>query len=545
VAKGPNTLFSERTSRYQVRARGLRRDIARSLGLVLAFVWVAIGLAASSPSASARPLIAVPPSLEQQIRQPCVLYLCVSNPTGNLNWTNTLGDLSTHYCDIFACSPMDLVPNHGFDDNLFPLNPDWAFKLQAGHAPDALQLCGGFPSAKPNVPWFPLGQPPCTSQPTTLDEPGFGTMAQIACPYGRHPYFDSIHGHYNWEPATYEGTLTWDEAIGHSPPGTDDEYSLGLTTDNLDGATKSNPDGIHIEFDSDETIDRFQTPWWEQFHHAVDAHNGSAGPFVQGHLAEVTGLIGLDTAHDPAAESHPVYSLAIQTNRSSALAGKIDRWAIFARTWGNEGYCSDDNHTLPPGPLTVRIPWLDNSNGIRPNSVIGVRVLGSSSFHTNLDNGGIRAAVIPNKGVLITFDLSAKASSEPLYDGTVDLQWILGPPTNVPQTIQRPVTPRGEDQEDSDVEPSVGRLWKHLPSRTRRRALALLPNPHPEPDTKHVRIVMTEAPTAPLRKADAYIPARRDHEVNARGKAQRRALCRAYNSHVPRYRTPCPRTERR
>jgi hypothetical protein len=266
---------------------------------------------------------------------------------------------------------------------------------------------------------------------------------------------------------------------------------------------------------------------------------------VQGHLAEVTGLIGLDTAHDPAAESHPVYSLAIQTNRSSALAGKIDRWAIFARTWGNEGYCSDDNHTLPPGPLTVRIPWLDNSNGIRPNSVIGVRVLGSSSFHTNLDNGGIRAAVIPNQGVLITFDLSAEASSEPLYDGTVDLQWILGPPTNRPQKIQRPTTQRGEDQEDSDVEPSVGRLWKHLPSRTRRRALALLPNPHPEPDTKHVRIVMTEAPTAPLRKADAYIPARRDHAVNARGKAQRRALCRAYNNHVPRYRTPCPRTRRR
>jgi hypothetical protein len=517
----------------------------RGRALVLALAWAAIGLAAPAPAATSRPLIAMPPSLEQQIRQPCVLYLCVTNPAGNIGWTKTLGDLSTHYCEIFTCSPMDLVPNHGFDDNLFPLNPDWAFKLQAGTVPDALALCGGFPSAKPNVPWHPLGQPPCTSQPTTLDEPGFGTMAQIACPYGRHPYFDSVHGHYNWEPATYEGTLTWDEAIGHSPPGTDDEYSLGLTTDNLDGATKANPAGIHIEFDSDETIDRFETPWWEQFHHAVDAHNGTAGPFVQGHLAEVTGLIGLDTAHDPAAESHPVYSLAIQTNRRSALAGKIDRWALFARTWGNEGYCADDNHTLPPGPLTVRIPWLDNSDGIRPSSVVGVRVLGSSSFHTDVDNPGIKASVIQNKGVLITFDLSAETSSEPLYDGTVDLQWIFGPPTNAPSTIHRPAPQRGEGQEDADVEVRVGRLWRQLESRTRRRALALLPHPHRKPDTKRVSIVMTPAPTAPLRKPDPYVPARRDPAAIARGTAERRALCRAYKNHIPRYRTSCAPTKRR
>jgi hypothetical protein len=81
------------------------------------------------------------------------------------------------------------------------------------------------------------------------------------------------------------------------------------------------------------------------------------GHYINGDFAVVTGLIGLDTAHTPAAESHPVYAMAIQNNRQQALAGGTDTWAIFARKFGNEGYCSQRDHPLPAGPITIRIPW--------------------------------------------------------------------------------------------------------------------------------------------------------------------------------------------
>ena len=41
---------------------------------------------------------------------------------------------------------MDFVPDHGFDDNLFPFDPDWANSIAPinGGVPDANQLCGEF-----------------------------------------------------------------------------------------------------------------------------------------------------------------------------------------------------------------------------------------------------------------------------------------------------------------------------------------------------------------------------------------------------------------
>src|SRR5205823_7929646 len=113
---------------------------------------------------------------------------------------------------------------------------------------------------------------------------------------------ERFRGHINWEPATYEGTLQWEE---HAPPGTDDEYSLQLYPFNLDGVTAGNNggDSLHIEFDSDETIDHFDDNfWWYEFHAGVDDSDAAAHAFIDGSLAEVTGLVGLDTVHTPAAE---------------------------------------------------------------------------------------------------------------------------------------------------------------------------------------------------------------------------------------------------
>ena len=547
-----------------------------------AAVLVCFGMAAWPTATGARPLVDAPAHLLDEASQPCVLYSCTGNPRPHINWVNSLGSLPTGYCAEYGpCKPMDLVPDHGFDDNLFPFDPDWAYFSEHRQAPNANQLCGEFEG--------PLA---CTSYPVGYDAPGVDTAAYFACPFGRPPYFGSFHGHVNWEPATYEGTLEWEE---HSPPGTDDDYSISLNTRGRAGATAARLAGVGLEFDSDETIDHFNNvTWWRQFHENVDKEDHAnalvallrSEPLVpkniveaavraakvakaaveadiNGHLAVVTGLIGLDTAHSVAAESHPVYEMAIETNRKSALAGGVDRWALFARNWGNEGFCSQYNHTLPPGPLTVRIPWLNNASGVLVGALArparSVAVLKSTELQTNVSPEGKNAVhVLPGEGVLVTLDLSTPPSHEPLYWGTIDLKWTFGPPS---ATVGRATgtLPKGnaplarnadadEEGEKSDVEPAVGRLWSKLPRAVRLRALAGLP------DRRLARVIRPSRPArmtiagpliAPLRTIEAFVPPPRDHENITLGQAERDALCKAFKNHVPRYRAMCRPTTRR
>ena len=398
-------VYSESTAESSPRWSWVRRARLSRWALI-ALLWIMVSTGqASAASTGSRPLVDAPPQLLGQAASPCVLYSCAGNPRPHLNWINTVGQLPVDYCSVFNCMPLDLIPDHGFDDNLFPFDPDWAFFAETGHAPDANMLCHQFEG---NAPY--LGSPPCSSQHVTTDGPGTGTLASRACPLGRAAInppslfpVPSFHGHVNWEPATYEGLLTWGE---HSAQGTDDDYSLELQTPNGSGATTGNGGGqVRLEFDSDETIDNFDgNPWWNQFHQAVRATDFAqtfqlpgnfAGQLINGHLAVVTGLVGLDTAHTPATESHPVFIMAIQTNRKAALTGGVDRWAFFVRNWGNEGFCASHQHVIPVGPLTLRIPWLTRTLGLgaeaRTESASQVTVTGQNIrdlLSDVLDGGG-------------------------------------------------------------------------------------------------------------------------------------------------------------
>ena len=68
---------------------------------------------------------------------------------------------------------------------------------------------------------------------------------------------------------------------------------------------------LQLEFDSDETINHFGTRWWNDFHNAVDNNPNRAHAMVDGKLAVVTGLIGLDCEHSCSTEMHPVCALTI------------------------------------------------------------------------------------------------------------------------------------------------------------------------------------------------------------------------------------------
>lgn len=513
-----------------------------------------------------RPLVYAPPALLALATRPCVMYLCRSNPAPHINWENSLGGLASRWCAIYGCTNgMNLLPVNGFDDNLFPFNPDWAYFVRTGHPPDPGPECDEFPNTRPSD-WgaggsmFGMSVPvPCTTQQVTTDEAGRHVSAYF-CDMGREPpgYF---HGHANWEPATYEGKLEWFE---HSSPGSDDDYSLDLHPFNRDGVTAANNggDAIHIEFDSDETIDHFDSSlWWHGFHDVVDQSEIAAAPprvregphsLIDGDLAEVTGMVGIDAAHTPAAELHPVYAIAIQTDRKAALRGGTDKWAIFARNWGDEGYCSSHDHPIPAGPITVRIPWLNGARGVslaaQPRPATGVKNLGSFFDSMNIGHPAITERVLPGEGVLLTFDLSTNPYDEPEYWGTIDLQWtfvpqrfpVAGLPAGSPGN--RAPTPAAHlpSVGDMDVEGAIDALFRRLPRNVRKAALAHIPPVGVTHRAKRVRLVIRPSPIVPLVKPGAlFLSTPTDQAILKRGKAQLRALCRAYRNRLPGFPGAC------
>jgi hypothetical protein len=493
-----------------------------------------------------RPVINVPGPLLNAAVQPCALIVCAGNLGPHTNLMNAVGGNNRgDYCKMYQCSPMDLIPTSGFDYNLFPYNPDWAWFDNTGTLPDAISLCNEF-KGHPFTP----GSPPCTGQNTTVDSPDFGSFTSVICNQGRSPY-GAFHGHVNYEPATYEGTLTWFEK---SSVGADDEYSLDLTTPNLAGVTSGNnyQKTIHIEFDSDETVDHFDdNAWWKWFHDSVD--NGQ-GYFVTGALAEVTGLVGLDTVHGASAELHPVYAIAIETNpyttnvepKDPRAPNFVDRWAVFARNWGNEGYCSTDDHSLPNRSMWVRIPWHPGATG--------VRVLNNSTdLWANFDNPAVSGRVIPNYGLLLKFDLNA---DQPLWWGTIDVQWTYPPNQGGPPRLrigsvssaapgQRSASRRREGGVSADVERFIKILWDRLPARTRKQALTRLPHPTARlPDTTRAGIVMAPPPSGLLPPPGPFVFPRLAPAVMKRDKAEAHALCWAYRNHIPGLAKACPRRVR-
>jgi hypothetical protein len=316
-------------------------------------------------------------------------------------------------------APFDLIWD-SVDDNLIPLNPQWAFQVEnPGSIPDPQQLCDGFPLVSP---WDPtkgitFGSPACTTQSPSIDIAtgwnGFwcGTGGEAG----------QLAGHVNWGPATYTGPITWEEK---SNVGADDDYNFRLTPPNQAGLVPASDGTLELEFDSDETIDYFTTPWWDSFHNAVDESKSAAGSMVLNKYAIVVGLLGLDAEHSSHTEIHPVWGMAICVNQDP----QDETWAIFARNFGNEGYCSQDQHYLDllGNTIKFRLPWRRGATS--------VSVAGATVFRTNdtrVTGPGVQWAA--GQGVVVSFTLP-RPEDKPRVHGELHLQWAgnLQPPVASP-----------------------------------------------------------------------------------------------------------------
>jgi len=319
-----------------------------------------------------------------------------------------------------GAAPFDLIWDSE-DDNGIPLNPKWGWQIT--HP-------GGFPNPMqcPNGPH----KSPCTTwqDAIKLDTADICKYEQYDPTANNEPPAFGVPGHANWAAGTFVGGIAWET---HSCPcdtwcairtgACDDDYNFDFYPSGGAALTIAR-ENIESEFDSDETIDHFNTPWWNRFHNAVDNYSSDAevnqlwfkepdGTPMR--YAIVTGLIGLEFAHTVSTELHPVWAMAIRV-KDDDPADEV--WALFIRRFGNEGFCSGDQHYLdglPNDTYTFRLPWRPGASAVSVGS--------ATTFLANY-NGTYSLQTAPNQGVLVSF--SAPEGGENRLNGELHLQWTGG-----------------------------------------------------------------------------------------------------------------------
>jgi hypothetical protein len=330
--------------------------------------------------------------------------------------------------------PMDIVPD-GFDDNDLALNPHWNFQQVNSTIPDVSSLCGGlvvpFTGSGSHVM---LGVPSCVSMPVELNLIDGATDATLGL-FGlcQAPNGNGLNGHANWEPVTIEGALQFDEfdhgdtfdSFAH-----DQDYNVYIVPPNDglltvgDARVEDGSQAHKIEFAAPETIELYDTPFWQEIWVAPHILDGRPGI--------VTGLFGIDGVHTPeGSEIHPAWAFSANLSPVNECDGVVsgakcgvDEWAAFVRSYGNEGNCSDHDEVLdiPSSEgFKVRYPW----NGPKGLPVTIV-THAEESFENPTDipmlPGGIKETqVVQDESITVTYDFVTNRSNV-----AADLTFVYG-----------------------------------------------------------------------------------------------------------------------
>lgn len=306
-----------------------------------------------------------------------------------------------------VCSaPLDLVTQQS-DPNGYPLNPVWEYQSQNPSASTtqhnllkAENVCNKFreQNSKPDFSG-------CTSyDKLSIDErPRDALFPPLA--FACNNTFRlvdgvedlrlwSVHGHINWMPVTYEGLLRF---ANFAPDGDvdfmlepDDHYS-GL----LAGNRTHDNDGISVEINRVEVFPRLSSSaMWFNLPRLLRTENS---PLNHPLRTIVVGQFGIDTKHLAHTELHPVYGLAIQTERDDGHSQRIF-WDLFARNWGYEGACSSALHILNSAStpraasslaFNLRATWNAGSYTLDSSKTAGTMLDGNLSWTINHVKDGL------------------------------------------------------------------------------------------------------------------------------------------------------------
>jgi hypothetical protein len=224
------------------------------------------------------------------------------------------------------------------------------------------------------------------------------------------PGMAKIHGHVNWGPATYKGTVVWDGlAVDHDqnfllvPMDGSSQSKAGLTT--------GNDKNIELEFNTRETLQAVEplSPFWERL------KRGDLTRQEEYHRGVVIGLLNLDCVHLCKSELHPVYAIAVLTNIDPTH--QTDTWELFVRNWGNQGECSDHHNLLLLSSNVVKLHlW-------RPDVRYDAEIIPRAPFNSPTGLRHITSPAdlpTPEGGVIVEFNL---LPSKDVLFGTLTFHW--------------------------------------------------------------------------------------------------------------------------
>ena len=375
--------------------------------------------------------------------------VCAAPNTACKNSQCTLPDdtSSTGNAGTTGPLPLDLVWNTT-DPNGLPFNPDWrgrsnpALTLQdpdnGQTFVDVAKACPISDCLSKCVKFCSPGDPNCFSQVVAC---GTSCVRESCTKYPVTSDSGVVTGtgadlvgaecaHDNWFDATYDGKIEFDDYSAHgffNSIGQDDDYNFNLVPP-TGGAGLAGRGKLHSEMAFKETFRDFKSTFWSHFRELVDNIPGDdySAPraLFKDRYAIVTGLLGFDRAHVTHAELHPIYGLALRENQFPAHTAERDCWAIVARNWGNEGFCSGHDHPLDLNlnRITFFLP--------QPGATAVVET--SRDFDTNSNQTAVSEVGLVKDGAEITFFLG-RPENRTQVNGEVCLRWAIRPGTPPPQ----------------------------------------------------------------------------------------------------------------
>ena len=322
--------------------------------------------------------------------------------------------------------PFDLRGSARDANNLLS-QPQWGGQTASGIFPDPMDTT--------KCPNKDFSGPQCSSASREVDTPK--PPKSVICAFGGAPS-QRAKGHVNWEPATYEGTISFGNYSD------DFDWTWNFKPLNEEGLTKKNhgpvkdkPEYIHAEFDSRETVNGFLTTTWRSLRDSFACFEDEPGcpqmtaaarKLLDGKRAIITGLMGLDTEHGGYSELHPVYAMAIEVNP----AVDNNTWILFIRNRGNEGFCSRRDHPLPVtlSKFSLVIPKPTGS------VVTAASFSNETNFSSTIENNCPALQYDPGKqAAIVDYNFLQQPVGRPfrgpMLEGELHIQW----------TVQQPYTP--------------------------------------------------------------------------------------------------------
>ncbi|HKP74222.1 MAG TPA: hypothetical protein VJT67_01710 [Longimicrobiaceae bacterium] len=322
------------------------------------------------------------------------------------------------------------------DGNGFFVNPRWVVQDRVP-LPNVDSLCGEFQQREAGRPRF-LND--CTNHlppQIAFVEPQIriGKLCKGAV------------GHVNWRvasnrpanqsAATVSGRLfVADEGlflgiIGGGVGQVDGDIAMFLQTPGDPGRTVRNPhvkNGtaatgsavLELEFRLAELRRKWRQEFWLALRDDVAVNSGAIHSRFDGRLAVAVGIFGVDGVHDAHSEIHPVMALAVRTD----VRGNTDTWELFARNWGDEGMCGQEEQRLDLPKDTLYL-WLPPRPGATSARIEfnGLRELSPDTFQANA----------------IAFPIPlGRPERHEVVDGTLTVKWLGRPERVVHEPAPRP-----------------------------------------------------------------------------------------------------------